>query len=135
MPNRLGSTFRGGVHSASAATVDNKLPPHLLPGFPSYVRLPPAGRSCPISGLPRTTLAELILPTARNGWRPPVRSVTVHLPGREHLPRTGRGRHGIRLVEVASLLAWIRSFDSPRDPLADLPVLHPRRSFALPFGG
>ena len=41
-------------------------------GGPVYVRLPKAGEKCPISGLSRAKLNELIFPNERNSFRPPV---------------------------------------------------------------
>lgn len=62
---------------------------------PAYVRLPKAGEKCVVSGLCRTTLFELT-----SGSSPKVRSKILKQPG---------ASRGIRLIEVASLLAYIDS--------------------------
>ena len=64
-----------------------------------FMRLPPAGQQDPIFGLKRSYLNLLILPCRENGFRPPVKSIVLH--------RT-RGRKGVRLIEIASLRAYIR---------------------------
>jgi len=64
-----------------------------------FMRLPPAGQQDPIFGLKRSYLNLLILPCRENGYRPPVKSIVLH--------RT-RGRKGVRLIEIASLRAYIR---------------------------
>ena len=65
---------------------------------PEYIRLPRAGTRCPVTGLTRTALNELILPTAANGYRPPVRSYS--------LKRSGQIR-GIRLISLPDLVRHI----------------------------
>jgi hypothetical protein len=64
-----------------------------------FMRLPPPGQQDPIFGLKRSYLNLLILPCRENGYRPPVKSVVL---------RRTRGRKGVRLIEVASLRAYIR---------------------------
>lgn len=39
---------------------------------PLYLRLPKSGKRCPATGLSRSTLNDLILPTPSNDFRPPV---------------------------------------------------------------
>ena len=70
----------------------------------AWIRLPRPGERCPISGLSRSTLVELVRPCERNGFNPPVKA--------RHLRRKGTQR-GVVLVEVASY----------RDYLAALPTL------------
>jgi hypothetical protein len=65
---------------------------------PEYIRLPRPKTRCPVTGLARTTLEELVVPCARNGNRPPVISRVVKQP---HATR------GIRLIHLPSLLAYI----------------------------
>jgi site-specific DNA recombinase len=65
---------------------------------PVYVRLPKSGERCKYSGLTRSKLNDLILPTERNNYRPPVESKSLR----------GRGaKRGIRLILLESLLAHV----------------------------
>jgi hypothetical protein len=63
-----------------------------------YMRLPPSGAYDPIFGLKRSFLNLLILPSAENEWRPPVKSIVL---------RRKRRKKGVRLIEIASLRAYI----------------------------
>lgn len=63
-----------------------------------YMRLPPSGQYDPVFGLKRSFLNLLILPSADNGWRPPVKSIVL---------RRKRKKKGVRLIEIASLRAYI----------------------------
>ena len=65
---------------------------------PEWLRLPPTGKYCPISGLSRSTLNELILATEENGGKPPVLSVCL---------RKRNKQRGVRLVNYDSLMAYI----------------------------
>ncbi len=63
-----------------------------------FMRLPPAGEHDPVFGLKRSFLNSLILPCRENSWRPPVKSIVL---------RRKRARKGVRLIEIASLRAYI----------------------------
>lgn len=83
--------------------------PHLLGGLPAFdpsvwLRLPRPGTRCPVTGLSRTTLAELTRPCDRNGYRPPVEARV--------LKRRGATR-GLLLVNRASLLSYLGALPSP----------------------
>ncbi len=65
-----------------------------------YVRLPPPGKLDPLCGLTRSYLNFLILPSKENDFRPPVRSSVLRQPN---------AKTGVRLVNVASLLAYIKN--------------------------
>jgi len=65
-----------------------------------YVRLPPPGEHDPIFGLTRSYLNLLILPSKDNDFHPPVRSSVL----RQHNAKTG-----VRLVNVASLRAYLHA--------------------------
>lgn len=69
-------------------------------GRPEFIRLPPPGRKCSWTGLSRSALNGLILPSAANAFRPPVRSFVLRKPG---------ARTGIRLIDYSSLAEFIRS--------------------------
>ena len=65
---------------------------------PEFIRLPK--QRCPFTGLSRSTINRLILPNEENGNQPPVRS---HV-----LRKRGRGK-GVRLIDYASLVSFLRS--------------------------
>jgi hypothetical protein len=65
---------------------------------PEYIRLPSPGTKDPCFGLTRSYLNLLILPLKENGFRPPVRSSVLRRPG---------AKTGVRLVNVASLRAYL----------------------------
>jgi len=65
---------------------------------PEFLRLPPPGQLCTWTGLSRSAINELILPTPRNGNRPPVRSFCLRQKG---------AQTGIRLVSYKSLREYI----------------------------
>jgi hypothetical protein len=67
-------------------------------GGPQYIRLPKPGEKCPITGLSRAKLNELILPNERNHFNPPVASKSLRKPG---------STRGIRLVLLESLLTYL----------------------------
>lgn len=66
---------------------------------PRYIRLPKAGENCPITGLSRAKMNELVLPNARNKHRPPVISKSLRQPGQVR---------GVRLILLESLLAYLK---------------------------
>jgi len=74
------------------------------PVRPEFVRLPRAGDPCPHTGLSRTALNALILPTPGNGFRPPVKSKVLRQPG---------SLRGIRLISYDSLIAYLHSLAEP----------------------
>lgn len=65
---------------------------------PVFVRLPRSSTRCALTGLSRSVLCNLILPTEANGFRPPVRSKVLKQPG---------ASRGCRLIEVDSLLSYL----------------------------
>jgi hypothetical protein len=66
-----------------------------------FCRLPPVGQRCPETFyLSRAALNDLILPTEKNNFRPPVKSFCLRQKG---------AKTGIRLIDRASLVAHIRS--------------------------
>ena len=67
---------------------------------PEFLRLPPPGELCPHTGMSRSALNELILPTPRNGNKPPVKSFCLRQKG---------AKTGIRLVSYDSLAGYIRA--------------------------
>jgi len=67
---------------------------------PEFLRLPKPGFLCPYTGLSRSAINELILPTERNGFKPPVRSFCLRQRG---------AKTGIRLVDYDSMANYIRA--------------------------
>ncbi len=80
-----------------------------VPQYPEYVRLPKPGKLCPWTGLARTKLNELVLPTAANRNRPPVKSVSLRKAGTDK---------GVRLVHLKSLLDYLGSLSDGGDAKA-----------------
>jgi hypothetical protein len=71
--------------------------------LPEYIRLPPQGVPCPLTGLSRAKMSQLVLPNERNGFSPPVRSVKV---------APAKGRKGrVRLVNYSSLVSYLNSLE------------------------
>lgn len=69
-----------------------------------WLRLPKPGTRCEVSGLSRTTLAELVCPGKKNGFQPPVAA--------RFLKRRNASR-GIVLISRRSLLEFINALPSP----------------------
>lgn len=69
-----------------------------------FLRLPPPGQKCPITGLTRGFLNLLVLPCTENDYKPPVRSFSLR--------RKGRAK-GVRLVDRADLIRYIREHVEP----------------------
>lgn len=73
--------------------------PTLTAVKPEFIRLPKPGSVDPWTGLCRSAINELILPSPRNGNKALVKSCSLRKPGTVK---------GIRLVCLESLLAYIR---------------------------
>lgn len=74
---------------------------HAAPSRPEYIRLPKPGHLCPYTGLCRSTLNNLILPTKQNNFKPPVVSRSIRL---------GRGQlRGVRLIKYDSLIQYLET--------------------------
>jgi hypothetical protein len=63
-----------------------------------FLRLPPPGQKCRVTGLTRSYLNLLVLPCLENDFKPPVRSFTLRQKGRAR---------GVRLVDRADLVRYI----------------------------
>jgi hypothetical protein len=66
--------------------------------WPEFLRLPPPRKRCPYTGLSRSYLNSLILPTDANGHKPPVRSIVIRQKG---------AKTGVRLVDYQDLRRFI----------------------------
>ena len=71
-------------------------------GRPEFVRLPSPGRRCALTGLSRSTVAELVVPGPANGYQPPVKSLVV---------RKRNASRGIRLINLDSLLNYLHALE------------------------
>jgi hypothetical protein len=71
-----------------------------------YMRLPRPKERDPLFGFSRSYLNSLVLPCRENGYSPPVASFVL----RKHR----ESRCGARLVDVASLEAYISQFPQPK---------------------
>ena len=65
---------------------------------PLYIRLPKPGQLCPLTGMTRSALNELILGSERNNYQPPVESKSL---------RKREGGKGTRLIVWQSLKAYL----------------------------
>ncbi len=76
------------------------VPPVSSPGTvpPEFLRLPPSGHLCAHTGLSRSYINMLVLPTEANGRKPPVKSFCLRRPG---------ARTGVRLVDYQDLRRYI----------------------------
>jgi hypothetical protein len=72
-----------------------------------FIRLPRVGEREPLTGLSRSHLNALILPTPANNFSPQVRSYVLRKPG---------ARTGVRLIDVASLTAYITAHEEKGGP-------------------
>jgi len=75
-------------------------PASINPAQIEFLRLPPVGERCPVTGMSRGALNGLILPTPANGNKPPVKSFCIRQRG---------ARTGIRLIDYQSLRQHILS--------------------------
>jgi len=76
-------------------------------GLPEFFRLPRAGSRDPLTGLSRSTLNLLVLPCESNGFRPPIKSISLRRKG---------ALRGARLISTSSALAFLRRLESEQNP-------------------
>jgi len=69
---------------------------------PEFIRLPKPGQRCPWTGLSRSGLNNLILPSVANGGRPLVVSKSLRKRG---------ALRGTRLISYDSLMSYLKSCD------------------------
>jgi hypothetical protein len=68
---------------------------------PEFIRLPKPGTLCSHSGLSRSKMNELVLPSPVNNFKPPVKSVSLRNRGQVK---------AVRLISYDSLMTYLRSF-------------------------
>jgi hypothetical protein len=74
-----------------------EIPPRtasINPAQIEFLRLPPVGQRCPITGMSRAALNALILPTEANSGKPAIKSFCLRQPG---------AKTGIRLIDYQDL--------------------------------
>ena len=89
--------------------------PHLDGGKPVFnnsvwLRLPRPGARCPITGLSRSSLAELVRPCPRNDFSPPVEA---------RLLKRRTARRGVLLINRAALLTHIEGLPTPESQMQE----------------
>jgi hypothetical protein len=95
--NRNSETVVSGPFRTSSATTDNAS----VNTKPEFIRLPKSGTQCFHTGLTRSKMNQLVLPCAANGFKPPVKSISLRCRGQIK---------AVRLVVYDSLMAYLRSF-------------------------
>lgn len=65
---------------------------------PVFIRLPKPAQRCIYTGLSRSTLSELVVPSKANGFHPPVSS---------HVVRGKAATRGIRLIRLDALIQYL----------------------------
>jgi hypothetical protein len=68
---------------------------------PEFIRLPKSGRLCPFTGLSRSKMNELVLPSPFNNFKPQVKSISLRNRGQVK---------AVRLIVYDSLTTYLRSF-------------------------
>lgn len=91
---------------ATTAPVEVPLANSAQSHAPEFLRLPPPGQRCTWTGLSRSAINELVLPTRRNKHRPPVRSFCLRQRG---------AKTGIRLVDYQDLRRHILEHEEAAD--------------------
>ena len=87
----------GGQSGHTTASVAAPASATSTPSQREFIRLPKRG-PCPITGLTRSKLYDLISPNEDNGFKPPVKSVSLRKPGQIK---------GTRLIVLQSLLDYL----------------------------
>ena len=96
-------TFKLPVLSVTEASTATPVPSDM----PEFVRLPRPSTLCRFTGLGRSVLNRLVLPCAENDFKPPVRSFVLRRKGTQR---------GTRLVNLASLLSYLRKLEEEQNP-------------------
>jgi len=103
------SNDTGGQTGHTTAPVAAPASAASTPSEREFLRLPKSGQ-CPITGLTRSKLYDLISPNEDNGFKPPVKSVSLRKPGQIK---------GTRLIVRQSLLDYLyREVDKFQHALA-----------------
>jgi hypothetical protein len=73
---------------------------------PEFIRLPKSKTLCPFTGLSRSKLNELVLPSELNRFKPPVKSISVRNRGQSR---------GVRLISFDSLIEYLSQLTSDKN--------------------
>ena len=95
-PNKSDVPSKDAAVSQQTASPTNDIA--IDPDEPFYIRLPKPGERCPRTGMSRSKLNELILPSDRNSHKPPVQSLSLKSPGQTR---------GTRLIVWPSLKRYL----------------------------
>ncbi|MFZ3375155.1 MAG: hypothetical protein WA183_06345 [Chthoniobacterales bacterium] len=80
---------------------------------PPFLRLPKPKERCPYTGLSRTTLAEICVPTEANNFNPPVRAKCLKSIATKKGAKPARGKkRGIYLIPSAALFEYLSPNES-----------------------
>jgi hypothetical protein len=68
---------------------------------PIFIRLPAPKSRCPYTGLSRSALADLCVPSKANQFKPPVKSIAP----KKHK----HAKRAARLIDFESLVTWLKA--------------------------
>jgi hypothetical protein len=72
-----------------------------VPIRPIFIRLPTPKSRCPYTGLSRSALADLCVPSKANRFKPPVKSIA---------PKKHKyAKRAARLIDFESLVTWLKA--------------------------
>jgi len=94
----------------TAAPVEAKTRAINSPVTPEFIRLPQVGTSDPHTGLKRSKMNELVLPSPTNNFKPPVRSICLRNKGQQK---------GVRLIVFASLMEYLRGLEVEQNKMRE----------------
>jgi len=88
------------IHAPAYVTVEQR---------PEFIRLPKPGQRDPYFSLSRSYWNLLVLPCAINGFKAPIKSISLRRPGT---------KYGVRLVSFASALAYFQKLEQASESAA-----------------
>lgn len=98
-PSEVVPTSKDGTNSQHTGDPTNSLT-RSSSDDPYFIRLPKTGEVCPLTGLTRSKLNELILPSGPEGEEPPVKSISIKREGQQR---------GVRLIYWESLKRYLQN--------------------------
>jgi hypothetical protein len=90
------------MEAASSRSARAASPPNSQPIRPIYIRLPARKTRCPYTGLSRSGLADLCVPSKNNNFRAPVKSFRHRRKG---------VKRAVRLIVFESLMNYLHEFE------------------------
>lgn len=73
--------------------------PTTAPDKPEWIRMPKGREKCKYTGLSRSFLYTLVTPSKENGYKPPIKSISLRRRGMQK---------GVRLISYDSLMQYLR---------------------------